>query len=156
MTPADLQAFIEAHGIEAEMVVPEMPTPTVETAAEAVGSSVDQIIKSVLFLVREKPVLAIASGTRRIDYRKIADHFQVGRRRVKMADRETVEQISGYPIGGVPPFGHPQPVETLIDLAVLEQPVIYGGGGDHRTLIRLAPDEIRRVTQATLLPLTGK
>ena len=156
MTPADLAAYIENEGIQAEVVVPEVPTPTVETAADAVGGSVDQIIKSVLFLVADRPVLAIASGTRRIDYRKIADHFGVGRRRVKMADPETVQNVTGYPVGGVPPFGHPEPVDTLIDPGVLDQPAVYGGGGDHRTLIRITPDEIRRITTATVLPLTGE
>ena len=156
MTPADLAAYIEKEGIQAVMVAPDIPTPTVETAAVAVGSSVDQIIKSVLFLVQDRPVLAIASGTRRIDYRKIAEHFRVSRRRVKIADPETVEKMTGYPVGGVPPFGHPVPVETIIDPDVLDQPVVYGGGGDHHTLIRIAPDEIRRVTAATILPLTGE
>ena len=154
MTPSDLVAYLEKQDIRADVIRPEAPTPTVEAAAEAVGSSVDQIIKSVLFLVLERPVLAIASGTRRVDYRKIAAHFEVGRRRVKLADAAAVEKHTGYPVGGVPPIGHPEPIETLIDPAVLEQPVVYGGGGDHRTLIRVAPVDIRRISAATVIPLT--
>jgi prolyl-tRNA editing enzyme YbaK/EbsC (Cys-tRNA(Pro) deacylase) len=156
MTPDDLDAFISAHGIEAEFVRPEAPTPTVEAAAEAVGTTPDRIIKSVLFLIRERPVLAIAGGLDPIDQRAIAARFEVGRRQVKLADAAAVERVTGYPVGGVPPFGHPQPVETLIDPDVRAQPVVYGGGGDHQTLIRLSPEEIRRVTGAEVLSLTGR
>jgi prolyl-tRNA editing enzyme YbaK/EbsC (Cys-tRNA(Pro) deacylase) len=156
MTPDDLAAFITERGIAADFVRPEAPTPTVEAAAEAVGTVPDGIIKSVLFLIRDRPVLAIAGGLDPINQRAIAARYAVGRRQVKLADAAAVERVTGYPVGGVPPFGHPQPVETLIDLAVLSQPVVYGGGGDHHTLIRLSPEEIRRVTGAEVLPLTGR
>lgn len=154
MTPADLSAFITAHGIAAEFVTPEAPTPTVETAAAAVGTTPDRIIKSVLFLIRDRPVLAIAGGLDYINRRSIAARFGVGQKQVRLAGAGDVERITGYPVGGVPPFGYPAPVETLVDPAVLAQPVVYGGGGDHNTLIRLSPDEIRRVTNAEILPLT--
>ena len=154
MTPTDLAAFIAAHGIAAEFVTPEDPTPTVETAAAAVGTTPDRIIKSVLFLIQDRPVLAIAGGLDPIDRRSIAAHFGVGRKQVKLAGAEVVERITGYSVGGVPPFGYPAPVDTLVDPAVLAQPFVYGGGGDHHTLIRLSPDEIQRVTNAEVLPLT--
>jgi prolyl-tRNA editing enzyme YbaK/EbsC (Cys-tRNA(Pro) deacylase) len=154
MTPADLAAFIAANGIAAEFVRPEEPTPTVETAAAAVGTTPDRIIKSVLFLIQDRPVLAIAGGLNPIDRRAIGNRYGVGRKQVKLAGAEDVERITGYPVGGVPPFGYPAPVDTLVDPAVLAQPVIYGGGGDHHTLIRLSPEEIRRVTNAEILPLT--
>jgi len=155
MTPDDLAAFIRANGIAAEFVRPDAPTPTVEAAAEAVGTTPDSIIKSVLFLICDRPVLAIAGGLDPIDQRAIASRFEVGRRQVKLAGAADVLRVTGYPVGGVPPFGYPEPVETLLDPGVLAQPVVYGGGGDHHTLIRLSPGEIRRVTGAEVLPLTG-
>lgn len=155
MTPANLAAFIEAQGIRAEFVRPEAPTPTVESAAAAVGTTPERIIKSVLFLVYGKPVLAIAGGLDPIDRRSIAARYAVGRKQVKLAGPEDVLRITGYPVGGVPPFGYPEPVETLIDPAVLAQPEVYGGGGDHHTLIRLAPQEIQRITAAETVELTG-
>jgi prolyl-tRNA editing enzyme YbaK/EbsC (Cys-tRNA(Pro) deacylase) len=156
VTPDDLARFIAAHGVAAEFVRPDAPTPTVEAAAAAVGTTTDQIIKSVLFLVRDHPVLAIAGGLDPIDQRAIAGQFEVGRRQVKLAGSAAVERVTGYPVGGVPPFGHPQPLETLLDPAVLAQPVVFGGGGDHQTLIKLSPEEIRRVTGAVVLSLSGR
>lgn len=153
MTPNDLQQYIETNAIPAEVISLTDPTPTVETAAEAVGAHTDQIIKSLLFLVAGEPVLAIACGTRQVDYRRIADHRGIGRRQVKMADAETVEKVTGYPAGGVPPFGHPQPIETLIDPEVLTQPFIFGGGGDDHSLVRMDPAALQEITNAMVVPL---
>jgi prolyl-tRNA editing enzyme YbaK/EbsC (Cys-tRNA(Pro) deacylase) len=157
LTPADLRRFMETHAIPGEIIHLDMPTPTVETAAQAVGAQTAQIIKSVLFLLgAEQPLLAVASGTARIDYRLIADHCGTSRRRVKLADAAAVLRITGYPAGAVPPFGHPAPLRTLIDPLVLQQPLIYAGGGDDHALLRLHPADIRRVTSAEVISLQSQ
>ncbi len=154
LTPEDLQAFMDQHGIRGEIIHLDVPTPTVEAAALAVGASVSQIIKSVLFLIAGgQPVLAIASGTARVDDRRIAAHFGVSRRSVKLADADAVLRITGYPAGAVPPFGHPAPLRTLIDPGVIRQPQIYGGGGSGHALVRLDPADIQRVTGAEVIPV---
>jgi prolyl-tRNA editing enzyme YbaK/EbsC (Cys-tRNA(Pro) deacylase) len=123
-------------------------TPTVSAAAAALGVETSQIIKSLLFLMRERPVLVIASGDRLVDRGILAAKFGVGKKQIKLADAETVLRLTGYPAGGVPPFGHPAPLPTLLDRAVLAWDVVYGGGGDDRTLLRIAPGELARVTDA--------
>ncbi len=148
LTPADLAAFIAAHGIAAEIVPMTVETPTVPAAATALGVSPAQIIKSLLFLVREQPVLAIASGETLVDRAVLAARYGVGKKQVKLADAETVLRLTGYPAGGVPPFGHSRPLPTLLDRAVLAWDVIYGGGGDDHTLLRITPGELARVTGA--------
>lgn len=148
LTPTDLSAFIAAHGIVAEIVPMTAETPTVPAAAAALGVSPAQIIKSLLFLVRDQPVLAIASGETPVDRGVLAARYGVGKKQVKLADAETVLRLTGYPAGGVPPFGHFQPIPTLLDRRVLAWDVIYGGGGDDHTLLRIAPEELARVTRA--------
>lgn len=147
-TSADLAAFIAAHGIAAQIVPMTVETPTVPAAAAALGVATGQIIKSLLFLVREQPVLAIASGETLVDRGVLAARYGVGKKQVKLADAETVLRLTGYPAGGVPPFGHPRPLPTLLDRAVLAWDVIYGGGGDDHTLLRITPGELARVTGA--------
>jgi prolyl-tRNA editing enzyme YbaK/EbsC (Cys-tRNA(Pro) deacylase) len=153
LEPSDLLKFMEENGIEGEMVHLDMPTPTVETAAQAVGTHPDQIVKSVLFTVRDDRVLAIACGTQLIENRIIAGLFGVGRKRVKLANAEIVLDSTGYPVGTVPPFGHPKPLRTLIDPKVLEQSHIYAGGGAHNTLVRLNPQDILEITNAQIIDL---
>jgi len=151
LSPADLQAFIERGGIAAEIIWPAAPTPTVETAAAAVGARPEQIVKSVLFLIAGKPLLAIVCGLRRVDDRRLARHFAVGRKQVRLADGATVLTHTGYPAGAVPPFGHVAPLSTVLDPLVLAQALVFAGGGSDRTLLRVTPAEIARVTQAEIL-----
>ena len=148
-----LEAFISRHGIQAEIISLAVRTLTVTDAAQAVGTVPERIVKSLLFLVDGRPVLAIASGTARVDRRPIAAHFDVGRKRVKLADAKTVEASTGYAVGAVPPFGHREQLLTLIDQRVLQMPQIYAGGGAEDALLRISPDEIMRVTSAVELDM---
>jgi prolyl-tRNA editing enzyme YbaK/EbsC (Cys-tRNA(Pro) deacylase) len=154
-TPSDLDTYIRAHDIAAELVFPSEETPTVALAARAMSCAEDQIVKSVLFLVKRdrqlRPVLVITSGTAQIDFRKLAEHFAVGRKRIRLAPAEVVLAETGYPAGGVPPFGFDRPIATFVDRAVFEQPAVFAGGGDDRTLLRTTPAELVRVTGAQII-----
>ena len=160
-TPADpspssgqgLANFITKNAIAAEIVPVAVETPTVPAAAAALGVTTGQIIKSLLFMIRDEPVLVIASGDTLVDRGILAARFGVGKKQIKLADAETVLRLTGYPAGGVPPFGHPAPLLTLLDRGVLAWDVIYGGGGDDRTLLRIAPEELGRVTGAEWVAL---
>ncbi|MEE8121965.1 MAG: YbaK/EbsC family protein [Anaerolineales bacterium] len=156
LSPSDLALFLRERELRAELLVLPVETPTVEAAAEAVGTSAEKIVKSVLFMVDSRPVLAIASGSRRIDRRRIAKRFGVGRKRVRLADEKQVQTATGYPVGAVPPFGHPQPLLTIIDPGVLEHDVVYAGGGASDHLIKVEAAEILRVTQGEVLELIDR
>lgn len=149
----DLSEYMRAHGISGEILHLDVTTPTVEAAARAVNAAPQQIIKSILFIVDEQPILAIACGTASIGRRAIADLFGVGKKRVKLANPEAVLEISGYEVGAMPPFGHRQPLTTLVDERVLASPELYAGGGADNALVRLNPQEILRATAARVLDL---
>ncbi|MCC7358773.1 MAG: YbaK/EbsC family protein [Anaerolineales bacterium] len=154
MNPDDLQAYLAAHGLAAELVRLDAHTPTVEAAAQVMGTTVDRIVKSVLFLLAGPeetapvPVLVIANGLARVDDRRVAAHLGVSRRKLKLAGPDEVLAHTGYPVGGVPPLGHRTRLRTLIDPAVLAQPEVYAGGGAVDALLRLTPSEIVRATAA--------
>lgn len=76
MTSADLQRFIDDHDIEAAILPLSRPTPTVADAAAVLGVASIQVIKSLVFRIKEDPVLVIASGESRIDRRKLADYLK--------------------------------------------------------------------------------
>ncbi|MBC8506701.1 MAG: YbaK/EbsC family protein [Anaerolineales bacterium] len=144
---------MDQNNIDGEIVFLDKPTPTVEIAAQVVGTQPDKIVKSVLFTIREDRVLAIACGTQLIERRVIASVYGVGRKQVKLANAEIVLETTGYPVGTVPPFGHPQPIRTLIDPLVLELSDCYAGGGAHNALTRLDPQDILKITQAEIIDL---
>ena len=153
LTPADLTAFIQQHNLDAEILHLDSPTPTVETAAQAVGVVPYQIVKSILFTIRDQPVMAISCGLYLVDRRVIGKRYGVGRKVVKMGTPETVLSFTGYPVGGVPPFGHLQAIPTLLDQKVLRHETVYAGGGEHNVLMRLRSADILQVTQADVLDL---
>jgi Cys-tRNA(Pro) deacylase len=155
LNSSDLSAFMKNHDIEGEIVHLTQHVLTVEDAASAVGTTPDQIVKSLLFLIDGKPVMAIACGTSRVDRRPIAAHYGVGRKRVKLADADTVLEETGYPVGAVPPFGLRQRLPTLIDKDVLAHEEVYAGGGEINALVRVSPQAIVAVTDAVGMDLNA-
>ncbi len=146
LAPQDLAAHIEREGIAAQLLPMTIETPTVAAAADALGVAAAQIVKSLLFLVRGEPVLVIAGGATLVDQRRLAGHYGVGRKQIKLADAGTVLQVTGYRVGGVAPFGHRCPVPVLMDRQITAWEVVYAGGGDDRTLLRIAVAELARAT----------
>jgi prolyl-tRNA editing enzyme YbaK/EbsC (Cys-tRNA(Pro) deacylase) len=151
--PTHLAEYLQAHDIPGDILELDVPTPTVESAATAVGCHADQIVKSLLFFVRDKPVLAITSGPAHIERRSIAAHYQVGRKKVKLADPQTVLEETGFSVGAMPPFGHNSPLPTLIDQRVLDKDQVYAGGGSDQALLRISPQAILSAAQGTILDL---
>jgi prolyl-tRNA editing enzyme YbaK/EbsC (Cys-tRNA(Pro) deacylase) len=153
MDSKDLQRFIDQTGVEATIVYLARDTPTVEEAAKAVGCRPEQIGKSILFLVDSVPTLVVANGLTRVGYKPLSDYLGTSRRRLKLARPEAVFNITGYPVGTVPPFGHKEPLPTIVEAGVLEQDVIYAGGGAINALMRLTTAELLRVSQAEVVAL---
>ena len=171
LTPDDLQRYIADHAIRAELIREVGDTPTVPAAAAALGVGTDLIIKTLLFLVEREagappqPVVVISHGTRRVDKGRLAEWCGVGKKRVTLAPAETVLDLLGYPAGGVPPFGHRGAsgvkLPTVLDASVVglearDGGVIFGGGGDDRTMLRLTVDELRRVVQPEIVAVSAE
>jgi len=123
--------------------VVELPasTRTAGQAAEAIGCTVGQIAKSLLFktTATKRPILVIASGTNRVDESVISE--LVGEP-IEMADPDFVRQTTGFAIGGVPPVGHAQPIRTFIDRDLLTYETIWAAAGTPHAVFRLTPDDL--------------
>lgn len=154
MNKTDLQQFIDDYQIDAQIIPLGKHTLTVGDAAKALSVSTDQIIKSLVFHVNKEPILVINNGLARIDRKRLAAYLGVGRKKVKFASPDTAFELTGYVVGSLPPFGHKQSLRTLVDSAVTAEDVIYGGGGDIDTMMRLTPQTLLAVTQAELVALS--
>jgi Cys-tRNA(Pro) deacylase len=146
LTHVDLQQFIDANGITAAIIPLKDHTATVADAARALEVDTAQIIKSLLFLVDGEALLVINSGTARVDRKKLAAFLGVGRKRVKFATPDQALSVTGYVVGSMPPFGHRQRLQTLVDAAVTRLETVYGGGGALNAMLRLTTAELLRVT----------
>ena len=138
-----VQSAIRELGLEREVIELSVTARTSQQAAEAVGVTVGQIAKSLVFTVDRVPVLVIASGANRVDEGKLGDLAGGG---VRRADPETVRQATGYAIGGVPPFAHPSALPIYIDRDLLQYDVIYAAAGVPECVFPLSPDELVRAT----------
>ena len=140
--------------LDARIVSPGTPMPTVPLAAAAIGCSVEQIIKTVVFVTRDRqPVIAIANGTRRIDRSRLAEAAAVDS--LKLADPEFVLQVTGFPAGGVSPIGtRDRTAQVIIDPAVLEVEVVFGGAGTEDDLLELRTTDLLRLTAGTVAAIT--
>lgn len=148
MSSALLSDFLRENSISAEMQSLPDSTSTVADAANALGVTPDHIVKSVLLVADSVPVLVIACGTSRIDTKAVASHLGVSKKRVKLADPVTVREVTGFDVGGVPPFGHKSSIRTLIDNRVLSLSWVYAGGGVSNKVLKLSIADILRATGA--------
>jgi len=121
-------------------------TRTAEDAANSIGCMVAQIVKSLLFVVNGQPTLALVSGPNRLDEKKLAALSGVGRKKIKRADADLVREITGFAIGGVPPFGHQTKLSTYIDEDFWQFDIIWAAAGTPNAVFDIAPDELLRVT----------
>jgi prolyl-tRNA editing enzyme YbaK/EbsC (Cys-tRNA(Pro) deacylase) len=152
-SPEGLRALAAAAGVAAALHRAERAMPTVEEAAAALGLPIAAVTKNIVFLVSGAAVLAIAAGQSRIDDRALAQHFGVGRKKVGLAAPDQAYAISGFVVGCMPPFGHRAALPTLIDPAVMALDRVYGGTGDPRVLISIAPADLVRLTDGSVVSL---
>ncbi len=134
-------------GLDVEVRTLEQPTGTVAEAAAALGVESGQIAKSIVFLADGEPVVCIASGAHRVDQDQLALAFDCAV--IDKATEDDVRAATGFPVGGVPPFGHGLPV--VMDEALLEHDVVYAAGGDGNTLFAVDPRELAEATGARLI-----
>jgi len=135
------------HALGLDLKVVELPgsTRTAVEAAQAVGCQVGQIVKSLVFKAKrsQHPILVVASGQNRVDERRV--EALIGEPLGK-ADADFVRQHTGFVIGGVPPVGHTQPLETFIDEDLLQYGEIWAAAGTPHAVFRLAPGDLVKMT----------
>ena len=134
-------------GIDTQVVEFEQPTRTSAEAAAAIGCSVAEIAKSIVFRGKEsgRAVIVVASGDNRVSEAKIARN--VGEPLMR-ADAEFVRAATGYAIGGVAPVGHSQPVKLLLDEDLKRFETVWAAAGTPFSVFPVKPDQLRHLTGA--------
>ncbi len=151
--PSRLIAYIAANDLDATILAPGIPMPTVPLAAAAIGVSESQILKSLVFTTATgELVLAIAAGPSRIDRGRLAT--AAGLSKLRLTDPAVVLAATGYPAGGVAPIAHATPIPVVIDAGAASLDVAYGGAGTEDALLRIVPADIQRLTGAVVADIT--
>ena len=147
---ARVQAVADSLGLA--IAVQSMPdsTRTAAEAAAACGCDVGQIVKSLVFQGKDtgRPLLLLVSGANRVDEKGVA--VTVGEQLVR-PDAGFVRTVTGFAIGGIPPFGHATPLATWIDEDLLQYEVVWAAAGTPNAVFAVDPAQLRAAVAATVL-----
>lgn len=140
-----IQDALCAAGFDLTVIEFAESTRTAQEAADRVHCTLGQIVKSLIFKgqTTSKPILVLTSGCNRVDEKRIRLYAgeAIGR-----ADANFVRSVTGYAIGGVPPLGHSQSMETYLDEDLLQYPTIWAAAGTPNAVFELTPDALQKMT----------
>lgn len=117
---------------------------TAAEAAAALGIEIGQIANSLIFMADGEPVLVMASGGRRVDTVQLAAFLEVNS--IEKATADDVRAATGFAIGGVAPVGHPEPLRTIVDIALSRYDVVWAAAGHPHYVFPTSYDELLRIT----------
>ena len=158
--PSASQRVIDAaarKGVTLDVIVFDESTHTAEDAARAVGAEVGQIVKSLVFIADRddgpEPCLVLVSGANMVDVSLLAAVLSEPRMRRATADE--AREITGYSIGGIPPFGHTRPIRTVMDPDLGRFATIWAAAGTSNTVLSLTPQTLRVLANAVVAPIAN-
>lgn len=141
-----------ARGFNYTIIEFQESTRTAQEAADRVGCQLGQIVKSLIFKGAEsgKPIIVLTSGANRVDEKRIGGY---AREAIVRADPDFVRTVTGFAIGGVPPLGHAQKIETYIDEDLLEYETIWAAAGTPNAVFELESANLQKMTGGRIAPV---
>jgi Cys-tRNA(Pro) deacylase len=151
--PNTLRVIAAAREAGLEITTRRFPegTKTAADAATAIGVTVGQIVKSLVFGVDNEIVMALVSGSNQLDEKKLA--LAAGGAKCARVDADAVREATGYPIGGVPPFGHSTQLRVFVDPDLLQYDEVWAAAGTWNDNFGASPADIVRVAGGVVTDL---
>ena len=147
-----VQDVLTLKGIDTQVIEYPASTRTAEDAANAIGCQVAQIIKSLIFKGQnsQKPILLLVSGINRLDEKALVQKLG---ETLQKADADFVRSVTGFAIGGIPPVGHLQLIQTYIDEDLLKHEILWAAAGTPNTVFRIFSRDLESLTQGQVMTL---
>ena len=151
--PNTLRVITAAREAGLEITTRRFPegTKTAADAAAAIGVVVGQIVKSLVFGVDNEVVMALVSGSNQLDEKKLA--AAAGGAKCSRVDADAVRAATGYPIGGVPPFGHATQLRVFVDPDLLQYDEVWAAAGTWNDVFPIAPNDLVRASGGVVTSL---
>jgi len=146
MSLESVRAFLNTHAPELDILEKNTSTATVAEAAAAHGVVPGQIAKTLCVWIQDEAALLVLGGDVKIDNRKFKARFNT---KAKMLNAEQVLTWTSHPVGGVCPFGLPQPLRVFTDVSLQKFDVVLPAAGATHTALRIAPERLAELTQAS-------
>jgi prolyl-tRNA editing enzyme YbaK/EbsC (Cys-tRNA(Pro) deacylase) len=145
----------ERKGIKLTVVSFEQSTHTAEDAARAVGAELGQIVKSLVFVSEDadgiQPCLVLASGANTVDLELL--RAVLSEPHIRRATAQEARELTGFSIGGIPPFGHRQPIRTVMDPDLGRFEIVWAAAGTANAVFAVAPKTLRILANAVVTPV---
>jgi Cys-tRNA(Pro) deacylase len=144
-TAQKVQDALNDLGFDLNVIEHAESTRTAQEAADRVGVTLGQIVKSLIFKGKTsgKPILVLTSGSNRVNEKRIKEYSG---EKIERADANYVREVTGYAIGGVPPIAHAQAMETYLDEDLLQYNLIWAAAGTPKAVFELTPDDLQKMT----------
>ncbi len=136
--------YLDQYNMDLKIIEFEESTSTCELAAAALGVEVGQIAKTLVFLADGNPVLVVASGDNKVKSNKLKRLLDASK--IKMADPDTVQRVTGYPVGGVCPLALAEEAPILLDDSMRRFPVVYAAAGTPRSALPVTMEQLEIIT----------
>ncbi len=148
----NVQDALNKKGIHTTVVELPASTRTAQDAAQAIGCTINQIVKSLIFKTKNGniPILVLASGPNRVNESMI--EAAVGEKITK-ADADFVRDVTGFAIGGIPPVGHKQTIKTFIDKDLMQLEELWAAAGTPNAVFSLTKNDLQSLTDGTLIAI---
>jgi Cys-tRNA(Pro) deacylase len=145
-----VQDQIKSLGFDYTVIEHAESTRTAQEAADRAGCELGQIVKSLIFKGKDsgKPLLVLTSGANRVDEKRISEYAgeSIGR-----ADADFARAVTGFAIGGIPPIGHSQKIETYLDEDFLQYETIWAAAGTPNAIFELKTADLQKMTDAKIV-----
>ncbi|PJF41307.1 MAG: prolyl-tRNA editing protein, partial [Phototrophicales bacterium] len=138
---------LQSLGLSIQIQTFSSSTRTAQEAADAIGTPLGSIAKSIVFRIVDQIIVVITAGDHRVSDRKLATLFDVSRKKIKIASAEQCIKIVGYAPGGVPPLGHRTKVPIYIDQTLARFNIVYGAAGSPYTIFPIEFKTLVKITE---------
>ena len=143
MSVVKAKEWLQKYGLEDKIMEFDVSSATVQEAARAINCKEEEIVKTLSFIVDEKPVLIAVAGDSKIDNSKFKAEFKT---KAKMIPFENVEEMIGHAAGGVCPFGMNKDVEVYLDNSIKRFAVVYPACGSSNSAVKLTVNELEKAS----------
>jgi prolyl-tRNA editing enzyme YbaK/EbsC (Cys-tRNA(Pro) deacylase) len=145
-----IQNLLNSLGYNYTVIEHAESTRTAQEAADRAGCELGQIVKSLIFRGKTsgKPILILTSGANRVDEKRISEYAGES---ISRAGADCVRAVTGFAIGGVPPIGHAEKMETYLDEDFLQYQVVWAAAGTPNAIFELKTEDLQKMTDGIIV-----
>ena len=143
MSLVKAKEYLQKFGLENKIMEFSVSSATVEEAAKAINCKEEEIVKTLSFILDDKPILVAVAGDSKIDNSKFKAEFHT---KAKMIPFNEVEELVGHAVGGVCPFGVKENVDVYLDSSLKRFKIVYPACGSPNSAVKLTLDELEKIS----------